>query len=96
MVLGKLGAEQQMAAAEQPSAKPSALEDFGLSLAPSDDNKGVVVTEVDPSGPAAERGISQGDVFHEQVAVHVAKPGVRFRIGEIQQPRRLQVRVQSG
>lgn len=41
---------------------------LGLSLAPAGDvqgagRKGVVVTEVDPQGPAAERGIRTGDVI---------------------------------
>lgn len=41
---------------------------LGLSLAPAGDvqgagQKGVVVTEVDPQGPAAQRGIQTGDVI---------------------------------
>ena len=49
----------------QPSAGTPRL---GLSLAPAGDvqgagQKGLVVTEVDPQGPAAQRGIQTGDVI---------------------------------
>lgn len=49
----------------QPNAGTPRL---GLSLAPAGDvqgagQKGVVVTEVDPQGPAAQRGIQTGDVI---------------------------------
>ncbi len=36
---------------------------LGLSLEPAGRGQGMVVTEVDPSGPAAQRGIRQGDVI---------------------------------
>jgi serine protease Do len=48
---------------EQPEAQPSALEDFGLAIAPADDEAGVMVTDVDPNGQAAERGLQPGDVI---------------------------------
>jgi serine protease Do len=65
VTLGKLP-DQQMASAEEPSqpqAEPSALEDFGMSIAPADDSSGVVITDVDPNGQAAERGLQPGDVI---------------------------------
>jgi serine protease Do len=65
VTLGKLP-DQQMASAEEPSqpqAAPSALEDFGMSIAPADDSSGVVITDVDPNGQAAERGLQPGDVI---------------------------------
>ena len=34
-----------------------------MSIAPADDNQGVVVTDVDPNGQAAERGLQPGDVI---------------------------------
>jgi serine protease Do len=53
-----------MAAIDQPEAvQPSALEDFGLAVAPADDEGGVMVTDVDPNGQAAERGLQPGDVI---------------------------------
>ena len=62
--LGTLPGEEQLAALDQPeAATPSALEDFGLAVAPADDNAGVMVTDVDPNGQAAERGLQPGDVI---------------------------------
>jgi serine protease Do len=65
VTLGKLPDQQEQASADQPSqpAEPSALEDFGMSIAPADDSAGVVITDVDPNGQAAERGLQPGDVI---------------------------------
>jgi serine protease Do len=68
--LGELPNERQAQAkaddgkAQQGAGTPR----LGLSLAPAGDvqgagQKGVVVTEVDPQGPAAQRGIQTGDVI---------------------------------
>jgi serine protease Do len=51
-----------------------------LTLAPADSvagagNEGVVITEVDPNGPAAERGVQSGDVILEVGGQKVANPG---------------------
>jgi serine protease Do len=64
--LGKLPTEEKMASADEDAApaKTSALTDFGLVLAPSEDDQGgVTITEVDPNGQAAERGLQPGDVI---------------------------------
>ncbi len=45
------------------TAKPSALDDYGLTVMPSDDGKGVVVTDVDRQGDAADKGITTGDII---------------------------------
>lgn len=45
------------------SSKQSALDDYGLTVMPSDDGKGVVVTDVDRQGDAADKGITTGDVI---------------------------------
>ncbi|WP_062211824.1 Do family serine endopeptidase [Aureimonas sp. AU12] len=42
---------------------PSALSGYGLTLTPSDDGNGVVVTDVDPDSEAATRGVSAGDTI---------------------------------
>jgi serine protease Do len=67
VTLGKLPSSDQQASAGDSSGsqdvKPSSLEDFGLAIAPSDDNSGVVVTDVDPNGQAAEKGLQAGDVI---------------------------------
>jgi serine protease Do len=52
---------------------------LGLSLAPARDfggagGQGVVVTAVDPSGPAAERGIQTGDIILDVGGKAVANP----------------------
>jgi serine protease Do len=64
--LGELpGAEKQAALQDDSKAPAQAdqLADLGLTIAPSDDGKGVVVTDVDPSSDAAERGLEAGDVI---------------------------------
>ena len=64
VTLGTLPGEEQIAALDQPeTVAPSALEDFGLAVAPADGNAGVMVTDVDPNGQAAERGLQPGDVI---------------------------------
>jgi serine protease Do len=68
LALGQLPNERQ-AKAEEGKAQPgNGTPRLGLSLAPAGDvqgagQKGVVVTEVDPQGPAAQRGIQTGDVI---------------------------------
>jgi serine protease Do len=62
--LGTLPGEDQMAALDQPETmEPTALEGFGLAVAPADGGDGVMVTDVDPNGQAAERGLQPGDVI---------------------------------
>jgi len=67
--LGQFPADQQQASAqsgddqEQAPAQADQLADLGLTIAPSDDGKGVVVTNVDPESDAADRGIQAGDVI---------------------------------
>ncbi|WP_279477851.1 Do family serine endopeptidase [Aureimonas sp. SK2] len=42
---------------------PSSLRGYGLTLTPSDQGDGVVITEVDPDSEAANRGVSAGDTI---------------------------------
>jgi len=48
-------------------AAVTSLDDFGLALAPTTgaDGKGLAVTDIDPTGVAAQRGIKVGDVVLE-------------------------------
>ena len=64
--LGELpGAEKQAALQDDSNAPAQAdqLADLGLTITPSDDGKGVVVTDVDPGSDAADRGLEAGDVI---------------------------------
>ena len=76
--LGKLPAGDQQASNQQDSGKqqaqPSSLDDFGLALAPSDDKSGVVITDVDPNGQGAERGLQPGDVILSVGEAKVSAP----------------------
>ena len=71
VTLGTLPNTDQMAKADTgngndtgKAVKPSALTDFGLTLSPDqNDQGGVVISEVDPTGSAAERGLQAGDVI---------------------------------
>ena len=44
-------------------AAPAAIEEFGLELQPSMDEKGVAITNVDPDSIAAEKGLRKGDII---------------------------------
>ena len=64
--LGAMPNEQKQASAEgdgAEQAEPGSLADLGLTVAPADDGKGLVVTNVDPDSDAADRGIQAGDVI---------------------------------
>ena len=65
--LGKLPASDRQASADEQAAPDQgsgqSLADLGLAVTPSGDGKGLVVTDVDPSGAAADRGIQAGDVI---------------------------------
>ena len=59
---------------EQPAQKSSNEPRLGLSLTPGGSEPGVVVAEVDPSGPAADFGFKAGDVILEVGGQTVATP----------------------
>ncbi|MBO0661851.1 Do family serine endopeptidase [Jiella sp. MQZ9-1] len=42
---------------------PSSLSGYGLTVTPSEDGNGVVVTDIDPDSTAAEKGMQPGDVI---------------------------------
>ncbi|MET4797981.1 Do family serine endopeptidase [Bradyrhizobium sp. LB11.1] len=68
LALGELSNERQAKADDGKTQQAPGTPRLGLSLAPAGDvqgagQKGVVVTEVDPQGPAAQRGIQTGDVI---------------------------------
>lgn len=53
--------------AESPAAQAPAegetLEAYGLTVVPSENNDGVVITNVDPDSDAADRGVRSGDII---------------------------------
>jgi serine protease Do len=64
--LGELPGAEKQAALEDGNKAPEqtdTLADLGLTVTPSDDGKGIVVTDVEPGSDAAERGIEAGDVI---------------------------------
>jgi serine protease Do len=62
--LGELpGATKEAKADTSPPASADVLDTFGLTVTPAEDGNGLVVTDVDPNGDAAERGIQAGDVI---------------------------------
>jgi serine protease Do len=77
VTLGTLPPVDQLASLDSKAPQnttTSQLDDFGLSLGLSDDNVGVVVTDVDPNGQAAERGLQAGDVILSVGDSTVSKP----------------------
>ena len=78
--LGTLPAEQE-ARNTQPDSSGggrTSLANLGLSLAPASSvsgaKEGVVVTEVDPDGVAAQKGLKSGDVILEAAGHSVSRP----------------------
>jgi serine protease Do len=63
--LAQLPTADKQASAAKPDSEKSTdtLENLGMTVSPADDGKGIVVTDVDPDGDAADRGIQAGDVI---------------------------------
>src|SRR5262249_32404908 len=68
LTLGEMPNQQQAANEHEEGNPDSGVPHIGLSLAPAKDvagsgNAGVVVTGIEPNGPAAEHGFQTGDVI---------------------------------
>ena len=76
LTLGELPNQREANAEPAPSRRPRPSDEprLGLSLAPGGNEPGVVVAEVDPSGPAADYGFKPGDVILEVAGKAVATP----------------------
>ncbi|WP_188970769.1 DegQ family serine endoprotease [Neoroseomonas lacus] len=104
ITLGELPADQSQAAAAAPApaqpARPVELEGLGLMVAPITDElrqrfslraeqNGVVIVEVAPNSPAAERELRPGDVIVEVQQERVTTPAeVQERIARLRQQNR--------
>jgi serine protease Do len=88
VALGEMPNDRQANAGEQPSKEMAGTPRLGLRLAPAGEvdgsgDKGVVVTAVDPNGPAAEHGFQTGDVILNVAGKTVSNPGdVRAALNE--------------
>jgi serine protease Do len=102
----KLGTmpNQNTAQNEQTHSNPENTAPLGLTIAPADSvpgkgRQGVVVTEVNPDGPAAERGIRSGDVILDVGGKAVSNPSdVRQAVSDARSSGRHDVlmRIKSG
>ncbi|WP_029030444.1 Do family serine endopeptidase [Salinarimonas rosea] len=73
VTIGRMPTDEVVTAAREPEAQE--FNDLGLQLAPVEgDMAGVAVVEVDPDGPAFEKGIAEGDVIAEIGGEPVANP----------------------
>jgi serine protease Do len=82
MMLGSFPSAKKLAALEkdEPADQGEQMEDLGLSLAPAvkipgAGEEGVVITEVDPSSDAADKGLKPGDIILQVAGVDVSSPG---------------------
>jgi serine protease Do len=78
--LGTLPNDKEAKAELSNNGEGSSLSNFGLALAPADSvpgagKEGVVVTDVDPDGAAAQKGLKVGDVIMEAGGKSVSRPG---------------------
>jgi len=106
VTLGELPKEQRQAKAETGDSDNSGTDvpKLGLSLAPAEKvagagSEGVVVTQVDPDGPAAAQGFRTGDVILDVAGKRVASPDeVRKAIADARTggKRTILLRVKSG
>jgi serine protease Do len=81
--------QQAQAGSEQQEDQSQSTPRLGLSLAPARaagvDGQGVVVTAVDPNGPAAEQGIKTGDVITNVGGTTVSSPSdVQKQLAQLQ------------
>jgi serine protease Do len=68
VALGEMPNQQQANASEEQPKQPRNMPHLGLTVAPAGEvagsgDRGVVVTSVDPDGPAADHGLQTGDVI---------------------------------
>jgi serine protease Do len=76
--LGTLPAEKEASVSTPENTGRTSLANLGLSLAPASSvsgaKEGVVVTEVDPDGVGAQKGLRSGDIILEAAGRPVSRP----------------------
>ena len=80
VTLGQMPNQQQANAETGNAAPANDMPHLGMQVAPASDvagagGKGVVVTDVDPDGPAAQQGIRTGDIILDVGGKAVANAG---------------------
>jgi serine protease Do len=104
VTLGEMPNERQTKAENDTATSTNTVPHLGLMLAPANDvagsgAKGVVVTQVDPDGPAAEQGFKTGDIILDVGGKAVANAGdVRTALTEakVQGKHNVLMRVKTG
>jgi serine protease Do len=103
VTLAQMPNQQQAQAGSEQQDTSQSTPRLGLSLAPARSagagNQGVVVTGVDPNGPAADRGIQEGDVILNVGGASVSTPAeVQKQLAQVQKSGKHEVlmRVKSG
>jgi serine protease Do len=89
VTLAQMPSQQQAQAGSEPQDQSQSTPRLGLSLAPARAagaaSQGVVVTAVDPDGPAAEQGIKAGDVITNVGGTTVSSPSdVQKQLAQLQ------------
>jgi serine protease Do len=103
VTLAQMPNQQQAQAGSEQQDTSQSTPRLGLSLAPARStgagNQGVVVTGIDPNGPAADRGIQEGDVILNVGGASVSTPAeVQKQLAQVQKSGKHEVlmRVKSG
>jgi len=103
VTLAQMPNQQQAQAGSEQQDQSQSTPRLGLTLAPARaegaGNQGVVVTAVDPDGPAADRGIKEGDVITNVGGTSVSTPSdVQKQLAQLQKAGKHSVlmRVKSG
>ncbi|WP_375408910.1 Do family serine endopeptidase [uncultured Methylobacterium sp.] len=101
--LGSLPNDPKAADDDKRSSSRDGQPRLGLSLAPASEvgagDEGVAVMEVDPDGPAAAKGVEQGDIILDVAGSSVSKPSEiaeRVRAAEASGRKAVLMRVKNG
>lgn len=78
---------RKVARADEPQQGSKGIPHLGLSVAPSGDvgragDRGVVVTAIEPDGPAAEHGLQSGDVILDVAGKTVSSADLRNALSD--------------